>query len=72
MFGCFKRCVASFRMAGVALRGIRGTSCRLDVLDNVSKVVLHDRRNTFATLSEDALDFSWQVQHFGRVHLHVA
>ena len=26
------------------------------------------RRNTFATFSEDALQFSWQAQHFGRVH----
>ena len=25
---------------------------------------------TFATFSEDALQFSWQAQHFGRVYLH--
>jgi len=30
------------------------------------------RRNTFATFSEDALQFSWQAQHFGRVHRHFA
>ena len=37
---------------------------------NVSKVVLCGRRNTFATFSEDVLHFSWQAQHFGRVHRH--
>ena len=37
---------------------------------NVSKVVLRGRRNTFATFSEDVLQFSWQAQHFGRVHRH--
>ena len=35
---------------------------------NVSKVVLRGRRNTFVTLSEDVLQFSWQAQHFGRVY----
>ena len=39
---------------------------------NVSKVVLCGRRNTFATFPEDALQFSWQAQHFGRVHRHFA
>ena len=39
---------------------------------NVSKVVLCGKRNTFATFSEDALQFSWQAQHFGRVHRHIA
>jgi hypothetical protein len=38
------------------------------VFRNVSKVVLCGRRNTFATFSEDALQFSWQAQHFGRVY----
>ena len=28
------------------------------------------RRNTFATFSEDVLQFSWQAQHLGRVHRH--
>ena len=28
------------------------------------------KRNTFATFSEDVLQFSWQAQHFGRVHRH--
>jgi len=37
---------------------------------NVSKVVVCGRRNTFATFSEDALQFLWQAQHFGRAHRH--
>ena len=41
IFGCFKRLVASFRVAGVALRGIQTFFC------NASKVVLCGRRNTF-------------------------
>ena len=52
------------------LRGRRGTSWHSDVFCNVSKVVLCGRRNTFATFSEDVLHFSWQAQHFGRVHRH--
>ena len=51
-------------------RGRRGTSWHSDVFWNVSKVVLRGRRNTFVTLSEDVLQFSWQAQHFGRVHRH--
>ena len=51
-------------------RGRRGTSCHSDVFWNVSKVVLRGRRNTFVTLSEDVLQFSWQAQHFGRVYRH--
>ena len=45
-------------------RGKRGTSWHSDVFCNVSKVVLCGRCNTFATFSEDALQFSWQAQHF--------
>ena len=51
-------------------RGRRGTSWHSDVFCNVSKVVLRGRRNTFATFAEDVLQFSWQGQHFGRVHRH--
>ena len=51
-------------------RGRRGTSWHSDVFWNVSKVVSRGRRNTFATFSEDVLQFSWQAQHFGRVHRH--
>ena len=34
------------------------------------KIVSRGRRNTFVTFSEDVLQFSWQAQHFGRVHRH--
>ena len=51
-------------------RGRRGTAWHSDVFCNVSKVVSRGRRNTFATFSEDVLQFSWQAQHFGRVHRH--
>ena len=51
-------------------RGRCGTSWHSDVFCNVSQAVLRGRRNTFATFSEDVLQFSWQAQHFGRVHRH--
>ena len=60
MWRCFVSC------------GRRGTSCHSDVFCNASKVVLCGRRNTFATFSEDVLQFSWQAQHFGGVHRHFA
>ena len=40
-------------------RGRCGTSWHSDVFCNASKVVLRGRRNTFATFSEDVLQFSW-------------
>ena len=43
-----------------------------DVFRKVSKVVLCGRRNTFATFSQDKLQFSWQALHFGRVERHFA
>ena len=49
IFGGFRRVVASFRVAGVAL-------C--------------DIQTCFVTFLEDVLQFSWQAQHFGRVHRH--
>ena len=63
LFGVCRRVVASFRVAGVALRDIQTCSgtCRKS---------LRGRRNTFVTLSEDVLQFSWQAQHFGRVYRH--
>ena len=67
IFGGFRRVVASFRVAGVALRDIQ--TC-YDVFCNVLKIVSRGRRNTFVTFSEDVLQFSWQAQHFGRVHRH--
>jgi len=49
-------------VAGVALRD--NPTC----FHNVSKIVLCGKRNTFATFSEDAFQFSWQAQHFGDLH----
>ena len=49
-------------------RGRRATSWHSDVFCNVSKVTLCGRRNTLATFSQDALQFS--SRHFGRVHRH--
>ena len=65
-FGGFKRRVASFRVAGVALRDTQTclVTCR--------KSFVCGRRNTCATFSEDALQFSWHAQHFRRVHFHFA
>ena len=62
LFGGFKRLVVSFRVAGVALRDIqmRFVTCRKSFCVAGA-----------ATFSEDALQFSWQAQHFGRVHRHV-
>ena len=51
-------------------RGRRGTLWHSNVFCNVLKIVLRGRRNTFATFLEDVLQFSWQAQHFGRVHRH--
>ena len=50
--------------------GRRGTSWRSDVSCKRSKIVLCGRRDTFATFPKDSLQFSWQAQHFGRVHRH--
>ena len=62
-FGGFTCGVASLRVAGVALSDINS-----EVFCNVSKVVLCARRNTLVSFSQDELQFSWQAQHFGRVH----
>ena len=51
-------------------RGKRGTSWHSDVFWNASKVVLCGGCNTFAIFAQDGLQFSWQAQHFGRVHRH--
>jgi len=62
IFGGFKRRVASFRVAGVALRDIETCfiTCR--------EFVLCGRHNTFAAFAENALQFSWQGQHDGDHH----
>jgi hypothetical protein len=53
-------------------RGRHGTSWHSDAFGNVSKIVLCGGRNTFATFSQDKLQFSWQAQHFGRGQRHFA
>ena len=68
-FGGFQCRVASFCVAGVAHCDIPTYS---NMFHNVSQVVLCGRRNTFATFSEDAFQFSWQAQHFGDIHRHFA
>ena len=52
-----KQVVMSFCVAGAALFD--------NLFDNVSKVVLYDRRNTSAPFSQDEVQFSWHSQHFG-------
>ena len=42
------------------------------MFQDVSKLVLCGRRNTFATFSDDVLRFSWQAQHFGYLRGHFA
>ena len=61
-FGGFQRRVASFRVAGVALRDIQTcfVACRKRFC--VAGAILSQYfRNTFASFSEDALLFSWQA-----------
>ena len=40
------------------------------VLERVESRFAWQAHNTFVTFSEDVLQFSWQAQHFGRVHRH--
>ena len=65
LFGVFRRRVASFRVAGVALRDIQTCSgtCRKSFC--VAGAILLRRFHM-----QDVLQFSWQAQHFGRVHCH--
>ena len=56
----------------VVLRGRRGTLWQSNLFDNVSKVILCGKRNTFESFSEDEVHFSWQVSHFGDLHRHFA
>ena len=83
VFGGFKRRVASFRVAGVALHDIQTcfVTCRksfcmagaiLSRRFQKSRCSFRGRRNAFPMFSEDSLQFSWQAQHFGRVHRHFA
>ena len=66
VFVGFKHLVASFRVAGVALRDIQTcfVTCRKSF--RVAGAILLRR------FPKDALQFSWQAQHFGRVHRHFA
>ena len=48
----------------VLLRGRRGTSWHSHVSANVSKMLLYGRHNTFASFSEDELQFRGRLQHF--------
>ena len=55
-------------------RGRRGTlwhSNSSNMFHKVLNVVLRGRRHTFASFSEGGFHFSWHVQHFGLVHVHV-
>ena len=54
-FEAFQRRVASFRMAGVALCDIS------NMFQDVSRVIICGRRNPLSSLSEDDLQFSWQL-----------
>ena len=56
----------------VVLCGRRGTSWHFHVSANASKIVLCGKRNTFASLSKDDWQFSWQAQHFGDLRCHFA
>ena len=56
IFGGFRRLVASFRVAGVALRDIQTCSVTC--------------RKSFCVAGAILLQFSWQARHFGRVHRH--
>ena len=60
IFGGFQRFVASFRVVGMALCDIQTcfVTCRKSFC--VAGAILR-------TFSEDAWQFSWQAQHFGRV-----
>ena len=64
IFGGFRRVVASFRVAGVALRDIQTCSgtCRKSFC--VAGAILSRRFHKMCC------SFSWQAQHFGRVHRH--
>ena len=54
------------------LRGRCGTLWHSNLFDNVSKVVLCGRHNTFVSFSQDESQLSWKAQHFGDLHRHFA
>ena len=48
--------------------GRRGSLWHSNMFHNVLKVVLCGKRNSFASLSKDELQFTWQAQHFEDLH----
>ena len=62
-FGGFKRVVASFRVAGVALRDFQTFFVTCGKSFCVAGAILLQR------FQKMCLQFSWQAQHFGRVHI---
>ena len=65
VLGGFKRRVASFRVAGVALRDIQECFVTHRKSSCVAGAIL---LRSFTPFSEDALQCLWQAQHFGRAH----
>ena len=64
LFGGFRRLVASFRVAGVALRDIQTCSGTRRKSFCVAGAILLLR------FQKMCCSFSWQAQHFGRAHRH--
>ena len=79
LFGGFRRLVASFRVAGVALRDIQTCSATCRKSFRVAGAILLRRfqkmccsfRGRRSTLGRVHRHFSWQAQHFRRVLLRV-
>ena len=57
-----KQVVRLFCVAGAALCDI---TTYYNLFDNMSKIVLCGKRSTFASFSQNDLQFSWQAQHVG-------
>ena len=68
-FGGFQRRVASFRVAGVALRDIQTCFVTCRKWFCVAGTILLRR---FQKMHCRSLQFSWQAQHFGDLHRHFA
>ena len=66
IFGGFKRCVASFRVAGVALRDIQACFVTCGKSFCVAGAILLRR------FLRRRVAGSWQAQHFGDLHRHFA
>ena len=68
-FGGFQRRVASFRVAGVALRDIQTCFVTCRKWFCVAGTILLRR---FQKMHCRSLQFSWQAQHFNDLHRHFA